>query len=996
VAEIGNSWGQSSWAPDTWADGAWQNYETFVPGRGVKAIDVLDKPTCAGGVIKPNGRIVDCLKRVATFTLTGEDELVVEVPASSATASLLTSRNIARVHFADLPDHFHEWRFRDDEVVITRKGGRVQAKAYDLVNDLAAPGPIRSVDPASGIATFDFRVEATATELLDAYLIPRLVAKGYTWIARGTVEFSEKRLWEWQRLNPLELLRYICSVRGHEYRLRQNGITNYLIDIAETINANAPQVEIRPGINLTTFKRSRKGASHFTVLEGSGVTGGDGQRATIARAAWRVDAIDTANNRLTLTDPSGVGDGPIIEDDQFVHTGPAPGYVFRYERGGTHRITDSFYATQQVQLDSVAGYAVGDLVELRSSAGVTEVADGWQGALWAAKRVTNVDAGTKRLTVDDPFADIDVVLFDDRYRGWTVRPYFRAASSAMSANVASGNNRQCTVGSTTGMLAGDLVYHTASNPSGAPNWGLSTNAAYEVVSVDSATLVTIKHRRKSGAIGSLSNTFLSAWRARSDRVCTACAAAGDTIDVDSVTSIVTGDIVECVRKYDAAVLTELASPSGVAASGIRVGTLERPTRGEVNLLATRNPFFADFTAGPNAAPDHWHVSTGARLFGLKNTDPTYLNTGVNSVRLAPKGIAIAGGISAGATSATLGAGGGSGHRFQVGESVILGVGTGDVETVVLTSVSADGLTIGFAPCVNNHLADFVVHGVAGVLPSNPPGSDLNGLVLKVPFDVPSVGSLVTYTLRVPLYLKGLATNDTVQVRLRTTSHPELGGSNVALTLTLTVGSTATADSWNVAVVPIQQPIPGGALVVEVATGTSAGNYPQDKEVFVGAIGLFQTAYDPGMIPRYSFATELHQATNTKLALVSSGAPASFDLGVVDLYGLDPRTWPQFQYIIGGMARTTEPAAGAIGLPLRILKLTLDYDRLSDARAEVGTKQQRLTKILANASVPVPVVRINTDGSTDVLTSASQQQLSFPTIGSVPRPVVTELFVIQDA
>src|SRR5687768_1981611 len=142
----------------------------------------MDAPTCAGGTVI--ARAIDCLTRRAEFTTTGESQFRVEVPASSTVAPYLTSRYIARVQFNNDPDHFYEWRFLDDDARIERRGGRVSGTAYDLVNDLSAPGPIRALASGSGVPNFAFSVEATATELIDAYVLPRLAEKGYTWIAR--------------------------------------------------------------------------------------------------------------------------------------------------------------------------------------------------------------------------------------------------------------------------------------------------------------------------------------------------------------------------------------------------------------------------------------------------------------------------------------------------------------------------------------------------------------------------------------------------------------------------------------------------------------------------------------------------------------------------------------------------------------------------------------------------------------------------------------------
>lgn len=938
------------------------------------------------------------------FTTTGEDRCEAEVPLSSTVVPYLTSRYIVRVQYAADSARFHEWRLLDDTTRVRRKGGTVVATAYDLVNDLAAVGFIRTVDATTGLPTFTASVEATATELIDNYILPRLAAKGYTWIARGTVDYTEKRLWEWDRLNPLELLRLICSARGYEYRLRRNGTTNYLIDVVETINGGEPQREVRPGINLLDFTRARKGAGHYTVLEGFGATQPDGRRATIARALWKVTAVNAGTRRLTLADPSGAGAGPLVEDNQYVYSGPAPGYVFRYNRGSIHRIVASFAATQEVELDDVTSYKTGDLAELRSTAGATSLASEiTDGSL--SKRVTAIDAGNKRLTVDDPFAGADPVGLDDRYRGWIARAYYRSASTQLNNNVAAPNPdyRQCTVTSTTGMLAGDLCYHTSVDPASAPPWTLQTYAAYEIVSVDSATLVTIKYRRKTGAVPSLTNSvYLSTWRARTpDRVCTACAAAANTLDLDSVTSVATGDLVELLRRYDGAVQTELASPSGVATHGIRAGSVDRETRGETNLLAPYNALFRNFTLGANSPADSWFHGSGGRAFGVKNTNPAYLKLGANSVRIMPVTICkFNGGISAGATSALLF--GSTGSPFEVGEAVILSYGLGNAETVVLTSVSSNGttVTIGFAPSANAHAGNEEVRSAELAQDTARPSPTVGtyGTLMSELLDCPTIpGTLEMYGVHVILYLKGLTSGDQVPVKFSITANGELGGTAVQSTLTLNPATGAVSDSFNEVWIPLTQPVPGGLMRLEIGFTPASNPYPSDKAVYVCAAGIFQTSYDPGAgnIPEYSYATELHQAVNAKLALTALGAPASYDLSVVDCFGLDPDTWPYLQLIAGVTARVSEPSAGVAGQLLRVLRLSVDFDNLAEARLEVGSRQQRFTEILANASVRVPIVRILPDGTTQVLTGVSEQPLTLPPAGPVPPPPAP-LFTVRTA
>lgn len=952
----------------------------------IRAIDILDKPRCAGGRIL--ARATDCQLRRAHFGIVGDDYFELAVPASSKAAPFVTSRYIVAVEFAA---GYHEWRLLDDTAVVSNGGGTVTGKAVGLIHDLASAGKIRRTDATTGLPTFQFTVEATPAELIDEYILGAdLTAKGYGYFARGTIEPNERRTWQWNALNRLELLLLICAETGCEYRLRQTA-TQYLIDVVRAVNADLPPVEVRPGINLRKFVRRRQGAGHFTVIEPFGAPQPDGQRATIARNCWKVTAVDPAHDRITLAAPNGAGAGPIVETDQYRYDGPAPGWLFRYHQGGLHRILHTYASTQEVELDPglAETYKVGDLVEIRGGPGASgpmaEYTDGWTGPRFFPRRVTGIDGGNKRLTIDEPFSGnvIPPVLLDDRYRGWTVRPYFLTASTTVSGSTPLGDVTQVTVGSTTGMQVGDLAFKTTAAVTGAPPWGSPTGGTLEVLSIDDATHVTVRFHRQSGPVGGLGATgFLSTWRARPDRVCTAASATTNTLDVTDLTGLTNGDLLDLFRQYDGPAQTELASPVGVQLYGVSEGVFERDTRGERTLLL--NGHFRDFSGGPNALPDHWYATAG-RAFGVKNTDPAFLNTGIHSVRLtAPLTSQLAAGISAGATSATLL--GGSGHRLEVGESVILSFGLPNAETVVLTSVSPDGTVIGFPPCSNAHLANESVRAATlPVMPSAiwPTPVAGNATLVATPVDCPSVGVLSTYALRVVFYGQNLAAGDRVRVRMEISGHAERGGSTQVQDFSLISGTDIDSDVWNEAVLLLTQPVPGGRVNAGIGLDLQAGNaYPNDKALFVGAMGLTQTPYDPKAIPEYSFATELHQAANGKLALVSRAAPATYEFEIADLFGLDPAQWPHLQLLAGRTARTTQLAAGVSAEPLRIIGLEVDYDRPAAVVAQVGTRQQRIAELLANARVPVPLVQVTVDPDTgeataQVTVGASQQAIQLP-------------------
>lgn len=323
-----------------------------------RRLEVWSTLQCAGGVRQLV--VTDLLALTETRSIIGEESLSATVKFSAGLLAVLAEWKVLRVVFDD--DSFDEWRVADIAEGRGQDGASlVEVRALWPTVDLASLGIITRTE-TDGLVRPDFEVIGLSPgEHLTSFILPALTAAGATWFAAGTVTptMPVDVVYAWT--TPKEAVDLLAAQTGYEFQLRRNGTTNYLIDLVATIGGSAATVLFRTARNLTGIKRQRSAVELVSRVYPRG-TNEDGVAATMARARWKVTAVDTTNDDVTLADPVG-GDGPIRFDDQL------NGKYLRRVSGTLDQILDSFAATQKVRVADASFYAVNDVVELRATSG---------------------------------------------------------------------------------------------------------------------------------------------------------------------------------------------------------------------------------------------------------------------------------------------------------------------------------------------------------------------------------------------------------------------------------------------------------------------------------------------------------------------------------------------------------------------------------------------------------------------------------------------------
>jgi hypothetical protein len=346
-------------------------------------------------------------------SLTGDDRVTVEMPATDQAVSSLLNRRVIRLVFSD--GDFTEWRIQDDGREQT-EGGKVTVVAVSPLFDLADATVIREIE-SGGVVNFDVGVnQATVTEVLDDIILPALADvpnNEYAYFARGTIDPTGLYDVVVDGGTPLAWLRFLCDAardpvtkRPAELRVRRNGTTGYYIDVLTEINGDADIPDLRAKKNLRRTSYSRSSQQQATVVYPKGAADADGVRRGVERAVWTLTL--SSGTTYQITDPEG-GPSPVLEDDQLNGF-----YVVPDGTNPLIQITDTAAGTPAtVTLASSSGITSGLQYELREDASNTLVT--------SVKSPTAIATyGTKVGTVDRPdLVGIRNLLRDPWFRGWS-------------------------------------------------------------------------------------------------------------------------------------------------------------------------------------------------------------------------------------------------------------------------------------------------------------------------------------------------------------------------------------------------------------------------------------------------------------------------------------------------------------------------------------------------------------------------------------------------
>ena len=322
-------------------------------------IELWSHFACAGGVRR--AIVAQPLGASAALRLRGDSRTTFDLPLTDPAIAEVSIGAVARFVYAD--QTWDEWRIDRLSTEVTPNGEVRRATLAAPLWDLGATGKITEYD-ATGIPTFSgARYQITPADLITTVILPWLTARGVTWVSLGTVDPTAALDVEWDSVDPLGLLHQLEELTQTELQLRRHGTTDYQIDLLTAINGSQPVADLREGKNLLSTVLTEDGTQRFSLLTGLGAADPAGRRAVIGRAVWEVTAVNTTTDRLTLADPEGGGD-PILEDDQLNGL-----YLYDLPSGTTDQILDTIGATQQVQVADASLYAIGDLLEVRLSAG---------------------------------------------------------------------------------------------------------------------------------------------------------------------------------------------------------------------------------------------------------------------------------------------------------------------------------------------------------------------------------------------------------------------------------------------------------------------------------------------------------------------------------------------------------------------------------------------------------------------------------------------------
>lgn len=201
-------------------------------------------------------------------------------------------------------------------------------------------------------------VELTATEWLNALVIPTLAAAGLPF-ELGTVDNTTSRFTmdgEWSTV--LEIIRAVCEPgrANAEFRLSPGGDYGYVIDLLDVIGGSAATVRVRTAVNLIETKRQR------SLVEVAGRLFPRGSSESVATATMSEHLVrisDVVSGTVLEIQPVGGGPDLIGYDDQLNDLYFAP-IILGEIAFASSQISDSVAATQRITIPDTTGMTAGD------------------------------------------------------------------------------------------------------------------------------------------------------------------------------------------------------------------------------------------------------------------------------------------------------------------------------------------------------------------------------------------------------------------------------------------------------------------------------------------------------------------------------------------------------------------------------------------------------------------------------------------------------------
>lgn len=345
------------------------------------------------------------------------------------------------------------------------RDGRVPLRGLGPLADLGTTGLVRTI--AGGLTTYAITDRRTPADHIATYVLANLAADGLSWLSAGTITPTglvslSAPVAGWTRL---QWLRQLADETGAAVRLRRNGETGYLIDLAP-LATGVTKVVVQAGWNLRRWQDTVDDgelASAVTVV--GGVPAGDTRPTGIGENAWTIGTVPgSAPYWIPLADPAG-GAGPVAFDNQFgTGAGSQAAYLLLSD-ATTVEILDSRASDSAVLVAAATGLTAGhhaQVVADASATRLTELRTPHAARLHREDVVEDANAG-RNLLRNGLFLDWSSVsapqLWTAQGGTFNVGEYPRTEPATLSSIVVNGNQSSGAPGiSLRGFTPGGRVY----------------------------------------------------------------------------------------------------------------------------------------------------------------------------------------------------------------------------------------------------------------------------------------------------------------------------------------------------------------------------------------------------------------------------------------------------------------------------------------------------------------------------------------------------------
>lgn len=612
-------------------------------------IDVFDRPK--GSTIAPVR--LGWLKAVSEVkyrrAIDGNEWCTLIVPAVNL-PSWLRQKHIIRVNIiGDVTVSGSIEEFRIDRII--RSGQLVQIECRGFGDDLTTCGPIYKDDGNGRV--YEFTDTMTVLQWLQ-FIRSFHIERGFQYWDIGTVTPTDTVTLEIARDTPRQILETLAKggadIGLWEYYMAYDPTTGrYNLSFVEEYNSSADTLRVLSGSNLQYIEDESRVEDFMSGIAPVGVNSNSIAGRTASQTQWKVTAVGTSPDKITLADPQGVASVKAIKfDDQFNDIGLTT-VVQVIRTGRRYTITDTVAATQELYLSSVDQIVVGDYVELfYEPAGTTLTrfyyrpvgVNGTSGRKVCAFKVGTVTGASLRFQALDPgTATVGTMIFG---RNTNMNGLIGVRSTVVVTPVATAfnsANNQLTVASTASINVGDWgqCYIAA-------GWRYET---FRVKSIVSGTVLEIeqKYPFMTGVAftisASLSSTNAIILREQSN-VYYVTKHTGyqnfgsdpqQNIWLDNVTGVTAGDYFEFYVEIGGVSVNELYSPQGLRYPDVS-SDFERYARdvsfkrfgGEPQLFPHLEPFFDSATDGFGG--NTWGASVTASVFNKHGPNMLQNNTAI--------------------------------------------------------------------------------------------------------------------------------------------------------------------------------------------------------------------------------------------------------------------------------------------------------------------------------------------------------------------------------